>query len=313
MPDLDYRLVDAFAFAPFTGNPAGVVLDAAGLTDAQMQAVARMINLAETAFVLPAPDAQSALRLRWFTPSCEVEFCGHATLAAVHALFEAGRFANAMQAAGMILPIAYSRGVITVRTEHQQRAGVQTLYWFDAPDTALRPPLVPAEAILPLLGATPADLDPRLPAASTVERDLILPFAELPTLLQLAPDMGRLADACRMHRLRGVCVTTPQSLTPSVACHSRFFVPALGIPEDPVTGSLHGPLAAYYATHGLIALADGRAAIQCAQGEPGGRQGIVRAVIHEDREPSSESAPRYHVRVGGACHTEASGTMRTPP
>jgi len=311
MSDLDFRLVDAFAFAPFTGNPAGVILDAEGLTDSQMQLLARDINASETAFVLPPPDARSALRLRWFTPNREVEFCGHATLGAVHALNEAGGLPKG--APGGAISIAFTRGIFDLRVEFAERGDVQTLYWFDAPDSRLLPPALPPEPILQALGASLGDLDPRLPPVMTSERDIILGFAELATLLALQPDDSRLKDLCEKNRLRGVCVTTPSSLSASLACHSRFFAPAFGISEDPVTGSLHGPLAAHYTERGLISLIDGRAGFQCAQGGgAGGRSGVVRVIVSEQRDAPADSG-RLRVRVGGACHTVIRGTMARPP
>ena len=85
---VQFRLVDAFAETPFTGNPAGVVLDADRLNDKQMQVVAREINASETAFLRRANDLHRPAILRWFTPTTEVSFCAHATLAAAHAWSE---------------------------------------------------------------------------------------------------------------------------------------------------------------------------------------------------------------------------------
>ena len=96
MRKISISQIDAFTSQPFGGNPAGVVLDAAGLSDLEMQNIAREMNLSETAFLtapLAAPSRKKAdYRLRWFTPGTEVTFCGHATVATGHALHEAGRF-----------------------------------------------------------------------------------------------------------------------------------------------------------------------------------------------------------------------------
>src|SRR5512140_1608530 len=114
---LEFRLVDAFALSPYSGNVAGVILDAAGLTDRQMQAIAAEFNASETTFILPPTVRDAAVRFRWFTPGCEVGFCGHATLGGAHALFESGRFSAAMAEPGTILPIETKAGILTVRTE----------------------------------------------------------------------------------------------------------------------------------------------------------------------------------------------------
>jgi phenazine biosynthesis protein PhzF family len=84
------KIVDAFTKKPFAGNPAGVVLDAGGLTDAQMQLIAREVNCPETAFILPATERDANLRIRWFSPMSEVPLCGHATIASFHALARRG-------------------------------------------------------------------------------------------------------------------------------------------------------------------------------------------------------------------------------
>src|SRR6266404_6667615 len=89
---LEFRLVDAFALSPYSGNVAGVILTADGLTDRQMQLIAAEFNASETTFILPATRPDAAVRFRWFSPGCEVNFCGHATLGGVHALLETGRF-----------------------------------------------------------------------------------------------------------------------------------------------------------------------------------------------------------------------------
>ena len=91
MKTLEYSVVDAFTSQPFQGNPAAVVLGGDALTDAAMQRIAAEFNLSETVFVLPRSDGDAGrgVRLRWFTPQCEVSFCGHATLAAVHAWCDA--------------------------------------------------------------------------------------------------------------------------------------------------------------------------------------------------------------------------------
>ena len=85
------KQVDAFTTQPFTGNPAAVVTQAAGFTAAEMQAIAREMNVSETVFVLPATDPEADLQIRWFTPTTEVALCGHATIACFQALAEEGR------------------------------------------------------------------------------------------------------------------------------------------------------------------------------------------------------------------------------
>ncbi|MCK6482785.1 MAG: PhzF family phenazine biosynthesis protein [Phycisphaerae bacterium] len=304
-PALQFRVVDAFAWEAFSGNPAGVILDAAGLSDAQMQAIAREINASETTFVLPPQSDAAAVRFRWFTPGVEVNFCGHATLGAVHALLEAGRFANVLRDPGTVLPIESKSGVLTVRTEFQDHPSARCVYWLDALDATVRPCNYPAEAFAPFLGIGTDALDERLPAVMTADRDVIFGVRELATLLAMRPEMQKLGEFCLRQRFRGVLVTSLETPSPTIACQSRFFAPAAGVAEDPVTGSVHGPLGAYLVERGQVPAVGPRTAFQCAQGEPGGRAGVVRVVVNQE-------ADRYRARIGGACVTTAQGTMVRP-
>ena len=120
---IDFLLVDAFAHSPYSGNVAGVVPSADGLTDRQMQGIASEFNAAETAYVLKPTTADAAIRIRWFTPGCEVDFCGHATLAAVHALIEADRFSDILEMPGTLLPIETRSGIVTVQVAVGQFGG----------------------------------------------------------------------------------------------------------------------------------------------------------------------------------------------
>jgi len=90
MAEYPFYLVDAFTHEPFQGNRAGVVLDAAGLTENHMQLIAREVGASETTFVLPPTDPRADVRFRWFTPAAEVSMCGHATVAGVHVLVTTG-------------------------------------------------------------------------------------------------------------------------------------------------------------------------------------------------------------------------------
>jgi len=331
--ELEFKLVDAFALSPFTGNVAGVILRADGLMDRQMLAVASELGASETAFVLEPTDREAAIRLRWFTPGSEVDFCGHATLAAVHALLEAGRFSHGLAEPGTILPIETKTGVLTVRTERNaapkpaveqspvdrssppgagapaespERMLPDTI-WLDMPhcEPAREPVNVPAVARP--LGLDPSALDPALPPIRTQDADVILAVRDLPVLLGLQPQMTELGRTCRRSRIRGVCVTTTNVLSSATAVQSRFFAPAAGIDEDPVTGSVHGPLGLHLVRSGVVPMSGGRADFFCAQARAGGRAGLVRVIVSGSEEDGRK------VRIGGRCVTTTGGTLRRPP
>lgn len=294
---LSFQLVDAFTDGPYGGNPAGVLLGAESLDERQMQAIAREVNASETAFVAGGAGG-SAPRLRWFTPATEVSFCGHATLAAAHVLRGlAGGDCNALR-------FSTSAGELALTWESlpDQPDG---LWWLEMPAPGLRADNSNPMRTCELLGLTLEDLEPGVPIMRTRDDDLILLVQSWNRLHQLAPQMHELGRWTARHRVRGVCVATRNTLSRSIQAHSRFFAPAAGVPEDPVTGSVHGPLAALLVIQQLVPAAGGRAALNCLQGQPGGRGGLVRALVER-------TAGGFRVRIGGACATTISGALRRP-
>jgi PhzF family phenazine biosynthesis protein len=294
--NLEYRVVDAFASQPFQGNPAAVVLQADALTDSQMQQLAAEFNLSETAFVLRTTPGinEPAIRLRWFTPQCEVSFCGHATLAAVHA------FCEQAQESPSQLGIQCAAGNLGVRIDATQAATRR--YWLSMPrpDITLAP-----DTIAQLLESL--QLQNRangiVSAHRTRDRDLILFMSDGKLLCEMRPDMSRLESYCLQHDTRGVCVASTDSGDLTVACISRFFAPAAGIAEDPVTGSVHGPLTALLIGGSHISpIEPGRWSFLCRQVPRNGRVGNV----HVRAELLDTSLA---VEIGGACVTVMSGRI----
>jgi len=212
--------VDAFASEAFKGNPAAVcLLDDEPRSDEWMQSVAREMNLSETAFVKIIDDGFS---LRWFTPTVEVELCGHATLAAAHVLWEIGVLERPTPA-----HFRTKSGVL-IATPHDG--------WIE-----LDFPATPASPAMP-----PPGLEEALGAAprwtGRTRFDVLVELYTDAALKQLAPDFGKLKKVA----VRGVIVTAP---TTAAGCDfmSRFFAPSSGVDEDPVTGSAHCALAPYWA------------------------------------------------------------------
>jgi PhzF family phenazine biosynthesis protein len=157
-----------------------------------------------------------------------------------------------------------------------------------------------------LLGLHEDDLDAALPPMRTRDDDVIYAVKSWQTLMEMQPRFDELATWCRRHDIRGVCVATTATLADAIDVHSRFFAPAFGVNEDPVTGSVHGPLAAYLVMHGRVRSVDGVSALFCAQSRAGDRSGLVRALV--------EATPQgYRVRIGGQCFTTLTGELRIPP
>jgi PhzF family phenazine biosynthesis protein len=209
--------IDAFADRPFTGNPAAVCPLDTWLPAETMQAIAAENNLSETAFFVPEGDFY---RLRWFTPSVEVDLCGHATLASAFVVFR---------------HLEPGRGSVVFQTE---KAGALTV-GRDGEDLVLDFPARPPRGC-PMSDAVAAALGKR-PTLLLAARDYLAVYDRADEIAALRPDFAALAALDRF----AVIATAPGR--DGVDFVSRFFAPAHGVPEDPVTGSAHCTLIPYWA------------------------------------------------------------------
>ncbi len=261
--------IDAFTRLKFTGNPAGVVLEADGLNDAQMLAIARELNNADTAFVLKADGADHDMRVRFFTPRMEAPFVGHASVAAHYVLSAATsgtRPVRQKSRAGIV--------EVDIRGADAQRR------------VAIRqsPPSLGREindrerlAVMDALALASADLDLHCPVqvVGTSSTRLMVGVRGAEQLRQLKPDVSRLTTLSAQLGAQGFFVFTLAPELPDVLTESRMFCPALGIAEDPVSGNAHGMLGVYLARHGLLGPAAPRMNFAGAQGHHVNRPGRV--------------------------------------
>ncbi|NBD26010.1 PhzF family phenazine biosynthesis protein [Paenibacillus glycinis] len=215
-------IIDAFASAPFRGNPAAVCLLEEERDAAWMQQVAAEMNLSETAFL--RADGEDGYGLRWFTPTQEVELCGHATLASAHYLWTNGLLSVDREARFHTL----SGLLAAAKTEDGIR--------LDFPAEIAEPVTAPEELIQGL------GLIPRFAGCNRM--DYLVEVDSEETVRTLRPDFGLLAKA----DARGIIVTSRghAGSEPSYDFVSRAFYPASGVNEDPVTGSAHCALAPYW-------------------------------------------------------------------
>ncbi|GJQ20446.1 MAG: hypothetical protein HBSIN02_08010 [Bacteroidia bacterium] len=272
--------VDAFTAAPYAGNPAGVVTDARGLSDARMQLIARELAMSETAFVLPATLKAADLQMRWFTPTVEVPLCGHATIAAFHALAEDGMY-GMRQYGRHPFAVQTKSGILQVLVE-KKSAGISVEFHLPVPVFSSVRKASPR--LLKSLGLGRKDLETRLPMVRG--NDIVfVPVRRRTALWKLEPDMNTLTAVSKSMGIIGACAVTLQTIEPSSAFHSRFFAPAAGVPEDPVTGSANGPLGAYCFRYAMrsagiplpsLRLEDGRLEFIGEQGDSMSRRGRVK-------------------------------------
>lgn len=262
MPPQPIVVVDAFADRPFTGNPAAVCVLDGPRDEAWMQALAREMNHSETAYLHPEGDGW---RLRWFTPAVEVDLCGHATLAAAHVLWEEGRLPADAEAR-----FDTRSGRLVCRREGG---------WIGMDFPALPPAAAPPpDGLVEALGAAPTWV-------GRSRFDYLVEVASEAEVRALRPDLARLRGV----ETRGVIVTAPASME-GADFVSRFFAPAAGVDEDPVTGSAHCVLAPHWAER------LGRAALVGFQASA--RGGFVRVAAEAGR-----------VRLGGRAVTVLRGTL----
>lgn len=254
--------VDAFTDTPFRGNPAAVCLLPAPAPEEWMQAVAREMNVSESAFLYPLDDG---FGLRWFTPTVEVDLCGHATLASAHVLWQDGHLPLDAQAR-----FHTASGLLTA----ERRGG-----WIEL-DFPATPPLEtdPPEELVRALGVTPRWI-------GRSEFDYLVELESEAAVRGLRPDimgLGRLP-------VRGI-VATSRSASAEFDFVSRFFAPASGIDEDPVTGSAHCALGPYWGERlGMSSMTAYQASA---------RGGVVRVRLDGDR-----------VKLGGQAVTVLRGEL----
>jgi PhzF family phenazine biosynthesis protein len=228
--------VDAFTDTRFTGNPASVILDADGQTDASMMAIAREFSHAETAFVASSTGPDHDVRLRFFNARKEAPFVGHATIAAHAVLLTLGR-----RAAGICRQHS-GTGIIEVSAQKDVIGFRQSVPELDTP-LPFKTTLRVAEALK--LPAT--QLHEIMPAriARKGSTRLLVPIADRESLDHLAPNFDTLQSLGSEIGADGFFVFAAVRDGEHVSTESRMFCPALGIPEDPVSGNAHAMLAAY--------------------------------------------------------------------
>ena len=218
MTPIPFFQVDAFADGPFTGNPAAVMPLAEWLPDATLQAIATENNLSETAFTVASERKDADYDLRWFTPTVEVELCGHATLAAGHVLIHGDK-----------VRFSTRSGILTVTRDADEAA----LLRLDLPAAPLR--AVSEPELCAALGLS----DQPVWLADGCNDSAVIPVESEKDVRAISPDFAALRSIHRM------AIVTAPGEEQDVA--SRVFVSYCGIDEDPVTGSAHAALVPFWA------------------------------------------------------------------
>ncbi len=284
------KQVDAFTSTRGAGNPAGVVLEAEGLTDEQMQYVAREMGLSETAFVLPASQVGADFRVRFFTPRAEVPLCGHATIASFHLLAEEGRVFLHEPVTKLVQQTGVGQLPVELKVDE---SAVSRIMMTQALPAYRDSALTAAEAA-DLLGVDAGEIEAsELPVqtVSTGGATLMVPVKSLDSVREAAPDLLELAKRNIMAYLFSF-----QTESSFAMAHARCFAPGLGVPEDPVTGVAAGALGAYLIHNGIVH-GNSPVTLKVEQGAEVGRPGEMVIEVHfEDRTVKQ-------IKVGGTAVT----------
>ncbi|WP_323674978.1 PhzF family phenazine biosynthesis protein [Halorubellus sp. PRR65] len=293
MTDHDTRrvaLVDAFTTEPLAGNAAGVVPDADDLEPDQQQAIARELSVSETAFLEESDDADR--RLTYYSPTQEVDLCGHATIAAHGFLHDDGALDAGTHT------IETNVGVLDVEVVEDGTV------WMTQDTPSVQPVDVDYERVGDALGVDPAAFqdvgaDLQAAVASTGLPFLVVPVNFLEHVGNADPDDAAVEALADEHDAAGVYLFTFDALDADSTLHARAFCPGLGVSEDPVTGTASGAVGAYLRQAG--AFTDFPDEVVCEQGHYLDRPGTVRVRVDGG-----------DVRVGGRAVLALDGELRVP-
>jgi PhzF family phenazine biosynthesis protein len=280
--------VDAFTKELFRGNPAGVVPNADGLTESQMQDIAREMNCSETAFIFSSSSPDYDVRVRYFTPTVEVPLCGHATIAAHYVRAKKKELSNCQVLAKTgvgILPV----DIIEEKNDYKV---IMTQGKIELGKVIQNKE---QEILLKALGLELNDLDERCPIqiVSAGHSKVMVGIKNMNILNKLSPDLMALKQLSKQINCNGYFIFTFDSGEKNILTAGRMFAPAIGINEDPVTGNANGPLGAYLVHHKLTKHDGKKLSFLGKQGEAIKRTGYVDVTVYiQNNEP-------VKVQVGG--------------
>lgn len=280
--------VDSFTTEKFKGNPAGVVVNADGLSEADMLKIARELNNSETAFIFSPDGTDHDLQIRYFTPTTEVPVCGHATIAS--------HYVRAIEKQLESTTVIQKISIGTLPVEVIKQDGNYSIVMTQGKITFGKY-LIESQrnTLIQALGLNEDDIDERCPIeiVSTGHSKVIIGIKYRSTLDTLVPDLSLLKSLSEEIGCNGYFVFTFDSQMSGVLTHGRMFAPAIGIAEDPVTGNANGPLGAYLVKHQLVKYDEEMLQFKGEQGSAIGRSGIVDVYVKvKNNEP-------VQVKIGG--------------
>lgn len=295
---------DVFTALPFGGNPVAVIPDAEGLSDDQLQQIAREMNLSETVFVFPPTDQAAVARLRIFTPTQEIPFAGHPVLGTFYILAELG-IIPAKQAVTRLMQEC-NIGLFPVEL-HAEDGHVERVVMTQPKPEFLGPveeteDLYKVASALGLSKHVIADAKWPVEVVSTGLPVMIVPVRTLTAVRSIRPDATAITDLCRRFGANGLMVFTTVTVEPLATVHTRMFAPSIGILEDPATGSASGALGAYLVQNGVVDVLPVTEII-AEQGFEIDRPSSIYIEVESDDDIIQS------VKVGGQCVKVIEGTL----
>ena len=299
----EYRIlqVDVFTDRVLAGNQLGVVPDARGLTDDEMQLIAREMNVAETTFVLPSTRAGCVARVRIFTPGREMPFAGHPTIGTAWVL------ATERMVPPGTRRFALDEAIGAVEVELEGDPARPSFVWMRHRDATFGPEIEARGAVAAGLGLGESDLLAGAPiqTGSTGNTFLYVPLRDRETVDRAVVDVRRMLDAVPDTATIGVFVLAPDPDPAARRVYTRMFAPAHGVAEDPATGGASGALGAYLAGHRLVAPAP-TLRIVSEQGTKMGRRSLVHIAL------ALRDGAVTDIRVGGGVVPALDGRLTLP-
>jgi len=303
MSKYTFYQLDVFTDTPLAGNPLAVLPSAEGLSSNTMQALAREMNLSETTFVTPSDSATR--QVRFFTPAAEIPLAGHPTIGTWWLLAELGELDLPRNGT---LRITQDTGAGVLPVDITVVDGKPTDVAMTQPLPDFGPQLADRDRLGVALGGGDGTVseEPTAQVVATAFPQLMIPICSLEAIQQLPSGGtgGSLAAVLRELNTDCAMCYSLDTVDPDSTVHCRMFAPALGVPEDPATGSAAGALASYLVQHGIVSPHDGVAKVVVEQGLEIGRPSLIHAEI-----VVGNGGEITDVRVGGRAVTVIAGEV----
>ncbi len=301
---LKFYQADVFTSVPFGGNPVAVVPDAGGLSDQELQQIAREMNLSETVFVFPPSDPAASIKVRIFTPMQEIPFAGHPVLGTFFVLAKLGRFALREPVTRLLHEC--NIGLFPVELHVRKREVHRVI--MSQPKPQFLGTVEPVKDLFEVANALGLSkgliTGTKFPVevVSTGLPVMVVPVRTLTAVRSIVPNVTAINELCARYGANGIMVFTTMTVEDLSTVHTRMFAPPIGIMEDPATGSASGALGAYLVQNGVVAVGP-TTEIIAEQGYEVERPSRIVIQVESDDDAIQE------VKVGGQAVMILEGTL----